>query len=172
VTDRLFHVSLLPHILLYLHIRRIHFENTHQSSNNSHMKARIGFLAFVFVIMTIACNQQAAAQAVKTESSAQAADYEKMITAKIFIKPGREADFISAAKTMINNVKAEEGCLSYMLYQDPYEKTNFIFIEKYKNQAAIDFHFGTTYFKEFGEKIADMTSKPSEIKILDIAGEK
>jgi len=122
--------------------------------------------------MTTSCNQQPPVQAAKTEDTAQTVDYPKMITARMYIKPGREDDFITAAKTMIDSVKAEEGCLSYMLYQEPYEKTNFIFIERYKNQAAIDFHFGTTYFKAFGEKTADMTSKPADVKILDIAGEK
>ena len=136
------------------------------------MKARITFLVAVLVIMTFAFNQKATAQTGKTEGAVQAAGYQKMITARIFVKPGMEADFIKAAKTMIDNVKAEKGCLSYMLYQDPYERTNFIFVERYKNQAAIDFHFGTSYFKAFGEQIADMTSKPADIKILDIAGEK
>ncbi len=136
------------------------------------MKTRIIFLFTFFIIMTTSCNQQTPNQAAKTEDTAQTADYPKMITAKIFIKPGRESDFIEAAKIMIDSVKTEQGCLSYMLYQDPYENTNFIFVERYKNQAAIDFHFGTTYFKEFGEKTADMTSKPSDVKILDIAGEK
>jgi quinol monooxygenase YgiN len=95
-----------------------------------------------------------------------------MITAKVFIKPGSETDFLSAAKIMIENSNKEEGCLGYMLYQDPFEKTNFIFVERYKNQAAIDVHFGTPYFKEFGTKTADMTVRPMEIKIFDIAGEK
>lgn len=95
-----------------------------------------------------------------------------MIIAKVYIKPGSESDFIPSASTMIENSNKEEGCLGYMLYQDPYEKTNFIFIESYKNQAAVDAHFATPYFKEFGTKIADITSKPAEIKILDIAGEK
>ena len=95
-----------------------------------------------------------------------------MIIAKVYIKPGSESDFISAASMMIENSNKEEGCLGYMLYQDPYEKTNFIFVESYKNQAAVDAHFATPYFKEFGTKIADMTSMPAEIKVLDIAGEK
>ncbi|MBN2764388.1 MAG: antibiotic biosynthesis monooxygenase [Bacteroidales bacterium] len=95
----------------------------------------------------------------------------KMITAKVFIKPGKESDFISAAQIMIENSNNEEDCLEYMLYQDPYESTNFIFVEKYKDQAAIDFHFGTEYFKNFGTITADMTSKPAEVKIIDIISE-
>ena len=95
-----------------------------------------------------------------------------MIIAKVYIKTGSEADFISAAQEMITNSNKEEGCTGYTLYQDPYEQTNFIFVESYKNQAAVDAHFAAPYFKGFGDKIANMTSKPAEIKVLDIAGEK
>jgi quinol monooxygenase YgiN len=136
------------------------------------MKTKILILAVLFTLIGFACKPKAPAPAVQPEVSAQPADYQKMITARVFIKPGSEADFIKSAQMMIDNSNKEEGCLGYMLYQDPYEKTNFIFVERYKNQAAIDVHFATPYFKEFGTKTADMTAKPMEIKIFDIAGEK
>ena len=120
----------------------------------------------------VSCKPKTPAQPEQLAANVQTTEYQKMITARVFIKPGKEADFISAAKMMIENSNKEEGCLGYMLYQDPYEKTNFIFVERYVNQAAIDFHFGTSYFKEFGTLISDMTSNPMEIKIYDIAGEK
>jgi quinol monooxygenase YgiN len=68
---------------------------------------------------------------------------------------------------MVENSNKEEGCLSYELFQSPYEKSVFIFVEFYKNQAAIDFHFATPYFTEFGNTIGEMTSKPAEIKIFN-----
>jgi quinol monooxygenase YgiN len=95
-----------------------------------------------------------------------------MIIAHAYIKPENVDQFVEAAKTIIEKSNQEEGCQSYMLYQDPYEKTNFVFVERWKNQAAIDYHFATEHFKEFGAKITDMVSKPTEIKILDIAAEK
>ena len=136
------------------------------------MKTKILILSILLSLTGISCKPKAPAQPSQPETVVQAPDYQKMITAKVFIKPGKEADFISAAKMMIENSNKEEGCLGYMLYQDPYEKTNFIFVEKYKNQAAIDVHFATPYFKEFGTITADWTSKPMEIRIIDIAGEK
>lgn len=105
-------------------------------------------------------------------TAVQAPDLQKMITARVYIKAGFEEKFIEAAKTIIEKSNQEEGCLGYMLFQNPYEKTNFIFVEKWKNQAAIDFHFATEHFKEFGTLIADWTAKPGEIKIIDVAGEK
>lgn len=136
------------------------------------MKTKILILSILLSLFGISCKQKAQVTAAQPESVIQAPDYQKMITAKVFVKPGKEADFISAAQVMIENSNKEEGCLGYMLYQDPYEETNFIFVERYVNQAAIDVHFSTPYFKEFGTKTADMTSMPTEIKILDIAGEK
>jgi quinol monooxygenase YgiN len=125
------------------------------------------------ILLGFACsNNPKSSDAIPAGTSVQAPDYPKMITAKVFIKPGFEDQFIEAAKLMIGNSNKEEGCLGYMLYQDPYEKTNFIFVEKYKNQAAIDAHFATPYFKEFGTKTGEMISKPMEIKIIDVAGEK
>ena len=136
------------------------------------MKTKILFIATLLFAFGFACKPKATISPVTPEVAVQAPDYQKMINAKVYIKPGSEADFIAAAQEMITNSNKEQGCTGYMLYQDPYEKTNFIFVERYKNQAAIDTHFASTYFKEFGEKIGNMTSKPLEIKIFDIAGEK
>jgi quinol monooxygenase YgiN len=136
------------------------------------MKTKILILFTLFLAFGFACKPKATENPAPVQPSVQVTDYKKMITAKVYIKPGNEADFITAAQEMITNSNKEEGCLGYMLYQDPYEKTNFIFVESYKNQAAVDAHFATPYFKGFGDKIGNMTSKPTEIKILDIAGEK
>ena len=135
------------------------------------MKTKILVTSIILLIL-VACKPKTPEQTEQQTPAIQATEYQKMITARVFIKPGKEADFISAAKMIIENSNKEEGCLGYMLYQDPYEKTSFIFVERYVNQAAIDFHFGTSYFKEFGTLISDMTGNPMEIKIYDIAGEK
>ncbi|HOW09037.1 MAG TPA: putative quinol monooxygenase [Bacteroidales bacterium] len=136
------------------------------------MKTKVILLTALISLIGISCRQTVPATPAQPETAAQPVDYQKMITARVYVKPGKEADFISAAKMMIENSNKEEGCLGYMLYQDPYESTNFIFVEKYKNQAAIDAHFASPYFKEFGNVSSEMTSKPMEIKIYDLAGEK
>jgi quinol monooxygenase YgiN len=69
---------------------------------------------------------------------------------------------------MIDSSNAEPGCISYMLYQNPYDNTQLIFVETWKNQAAIDAHFNMSYFKAFGPKTAEWISQPTELKIYDI----
>lgn len=134
---------------------------------------KVLFLTAAMILGTaIACKQKPSENSQPVASVQSTPDFQKMITAHVYIKPGSEDQFIEAAKTIIEKSNQEDGCISYMLYQDPYNRTNFIFVEKWKNQAAIDSHFATQHFKDFGEKTANMTAKPAEIKIIDIAAEK
>jgi quinol monooxygenase YgiN len=91
----------------------------------------------------------------------------KMITARVFIKPEYVADFVTSARAMIDSSNAEPGCISYMLYQNPYDNTSFIFVEAWKDQAHRA-HFSMSYFKAFGPKIQDWLLQPTEIKILNV----
>jgi quinol monooxygenase YgiN len=95
----------------------------------------------------------------------------KMITARVFLKADKVDAFIEAAQAMIDSSNAEPGCIEYMLYQNPYDKTRFMFVEMWKDQAAIDAHFAMPYFTAFGPKIADWLSQPTEIKILTVVSQ-
>jgi len=107
-----------------------------------------------------------------TLAVSKVSENKRMITANIFVKKEKLANFVEAAKGMIDSTLKESGCESYMLYQNAYEPTKLIFVETYKNQAAVDAHFASNYFKNFGPKIKDWLSAASEIKVYDIAGVK
>jgi (4S)-4-hydroxy-5-phosphonooxypentane-2,3-dione isomerase len=104
-------------------------------------------------------------------ASCKAANNSKIIAAKIYIKPEKVTEFTTLFKGMTEKTLAEPGCTGYQLYQNPYENTTFLVFETYKNQAAIDAHFAAVYFKEFGEKVGPLVTKPSEITIFDVAAE-
>jgi quinol monooxygenase YgiN len=92
----------------------------------------------------------------------------KIITARVYVKPEKVADFLEAARSIIDSSRAEAGCESYNLYQNPYEKTKLIFVEIWKDQVAIDNHFSMSYFKAFGPKTKDWLLQPTELKIFDV----
>jgi quinol monooxygenase YgiN len=98
-------------------------------------------------------------------------EFGMMIIAKLSVKPEKVKAFTEAAKEIIEKSNKEAGCKSYQLYQDPYNSTKFIFVEEYKNQAAIDAHFASDYFKAFGPKITDMVQEPAKIKIITVSKE-
>jgi len=98
-------------------------------------------------------------------------DTKMVIIAKLSLQPEKIKNFIAAAREIVEKSNKESGCTSYQLYQDPYDQSKFVFVEEYKNQAAVDAHFATEYFKAFGPKIADFITGPAVIKIVSVANE-
>lgn len=95
----------------------------------------------------------------------------KLIGAKLSIKHDKVDDFIKAAKTIIAASRAEPGCISYTLYQDPYDKAAFFFFEEWKDQTAIDAHFAMPHFKAFGPSIKDLVAGAPSITIYSALSE-
>lgn len=135
------------------------------------MKTKILILSVLIIGFGFACKPKAPAPSQEPETALQASENQRMILAYVYIKPEFISDFIEAAKSIIEDSNREEGCLEYMLWHNPYEETNFIFVERYVNRAAVDTHFAASYFNDFGPKIEHMTLKPAEIKVFSIAGE-
>jgi quinol monooxygenase YgiN len=147
--------------------------DTFDSIKTQTMKRAFFLLSVILLSGVFACNQKPVQTPEEPEAvAAPVVEKEKMIIARVFIKPGLEETFIQEAKWIIDHTHNEEGCLEYTLYQDPVNKSNFFFFERYKDQAAIDVHFGAPYFKEFGEKAGAWIREPTEIKIYDITENK
>ena len=107
----------------------------------------------------------------KEEVAVCTADVKKIISAQIFIKPDKVDVFLASTKDLIEKSRAEEGCISYSLYQDPNDRTKFLFFEEWKNQAAIDYHFATEHFRKFGETLDECASAPPVVTIFDSIAE-
>ena len=140
------------------------------------MKTQILILSFALLGFFTSCTTKPSTSdekkaCCKDSASCKADNGSKIIAAKIFIKTEKVAEFTELFKSMTEKTLAEPGCTGYQLYQNPYESSSFLVFETYKNQTAIDTHFATAYFKEFGEKVGPLVTKPSEITIYDVAAE-
>jgi quinol monooxygenase YgiN len=138
------------------------------------MKTKLMVLFFSFALLSASFGSVKTDNVMKEkENSRQSSSDEvgMMIVANVSVKTEKVKAFIEAAKEIIEKSNKEAGCKSYQLYQDPYNSTRFVFVEEYKNQAAIDAHFASDYFKAFGPKIADMVQEPAKIKIISVSKE-
>jgi quinol monooxygenase YgiN len=138
------------------------------------MKEKLAVLLFSLALLSISYGSTLSGQKTQvtgTPKQAPVADNGMMIVAKLAVKPEKVKAFTEAAKEIIEKSNKEPGCKSYQLYQDPYDNTKFVFVEEYKNQAAVDAHFASDYFKAFGPKIGDLVAEPAKIKILTVAKE-
>ncbi len=88
-----------------------------------------------------------------------------VVTARLIVKPDRKEELKQAAESLIAATTREEGCISYRLLQDILDCDTFFFVEEWADKQALDKHFQTPHFVEFGRKIRDILLKKPDIKI-------
>ena len=87
------------------------------------------------------------------------------IVATLKIKEGAGADFEAVASQLVEKVNAnEDGVVYYDLYKQ--DETTYVFLERYKDQAAHEAHGKTDYFRELGAQMAPFMGGAPEVKIL------
>lgn len=84
------------------------------------------------------------------------------VVATIKIKEGKGAEFEKVATELVNKVNEnEKGCLLYQLYHGEVPNA-YVFMERYADQAAVEAHRSTEYFKTLGRAMAEfMDGKPT-----------
>jgi quinol monooxygenase YgiN len=90
-----------------------------------------------------------------------------MIVARFKAKPGMEAQVKQDLLDMTTPSRAESGCITYDLHQDTQDSSVY---EIWQNQAALDFHLGTPYFKHIKEAFETTLAEPFEAIFLEKIG--
>jgi quinol monooxygenase YgiN len=63
-----------------------------------------------------------------------------VLTAKITVKDGKEAEFETVMKNIVPEVRAEKGNLAYTMCRSRKNPRVFLFFEEYVDQAALEAH--------------------------------
>ena len=88
------------------------------------------------------------------------------VVATLKIQEGKGAEFEAVAKQLVEKVNAnEEGVVYYDLYKQ--DATTYVFLEKYKDEAAKDLHGKTDYFKAFGAQMGAFMAGRPDIRVLE-----
>ena len=88
------------------------------------------------------------------------------VIANVPVQPAKREAALAAVQELMAEVAKEEGTLSYTLNIDEKDPDTFVFIERYKDMAALTTHSATAHFKEFMEKAMTFASGAPEIKVL------
>jgi quinol monooxygenase YgiN len=91
------------------------------------------------------------------------------VVATLKVKPGMEREFEAVAKELVAKVNANEpGCTLYALHHGE-EAGTYVFMERYVDQAAVDAHRGTDYFKSLGRKMGEyMDGRPQVLRLREL----
>ena len=86
-----------------------------------------------------------------------------VLIAKSTVREGKQEEFIRFAGKMVEGTRKEAGCISYDLVKDETEDAVFYFIEKYKDEAALEAHRASAYFHTYVPMLGALRTKPSEL---------
>ncbi|WP_304508599.1 putative quinol monooxygenase [Anaerotignum sp.] len=72
-----------------------------------------------------------------------------VLIAKSVVAEKNRAEFLQVAKKMVTETRKEPGCIFYDLVQDKMEENVYFFVEKYRDQEAVEAHKNSDYFKTY-----------------------
>ena len=75
------------------------------------------------------------------------------------MKEGKQEAFLEVMAQLIEGSQNEEGNIEYDLYVDTEKLNTFTLLEKWKDQAALDFHKTTDHYVNNGGKIGGLCNK-------------
>merc|ERR1711915_1038396 len=66
-----------------------------------------------------------------------------------------EAEFLAAAKVMVQATQAETGCEHYQLYKEAGKDGSYAMIETWQSQEALKAHAGSQHMKDMQTALKD-----------------
>ena len=87
--------------------------------------------------------------------------------AEFFAKEGKTAELIDALHVLMKPTHAEPGCLRYELYGATGPEPQFVLIEAYADQAALEAHRTTEHYKSYRSRIVDALREPIKVAVLN-----
>ena len=85
--------------------------------------------------------------------------------AEIKALPGKREELLSNLLELIPLSKKEKGCIRYELHQNIDDENIFIFVDKFVDKNAFDFHCETDYIKKYFDEIIPHISEYIKISM-------
>src|SRR5258705_12517121 len=86
------------------------------------------------------------------------------VVASITALPGRADEIKAILQKLITPTRAEAGCISYQLLQNNGDPNDFVFIEEWTTDAAIDEHMVTAHLQDVVSRAQPLLAKAPDIR--------
>ncbi|SFC39746.1 Quinol monooxygenase YgiN [Bacillus sp. OV322] len=93
-----------------------------------------------------------------------------IIHAFLKVDPNKRQDFLAFTQSVVSSSREEEGNISYQLFADPSIDNEFVFLEMWKDEKAIETHEKTEHFKSFVQGLEQFLLEPLRVEKYQAAG--
>jgi quinol monooxygenase YgiN len=80
----------------------------------------------------------------------------------------KRADLMRVAQAVVTASRKDEGCISYRFYEDTEIVNDFVFIEEWESDDALQKHFATPHIAEFMRAVPAALVAPPDVSFHTI----
>jgi quinol monooxygenase YgiN len=92
-----------------------------------------------------------------------------VVVGRVSTDADKREELVRIGQAVAQASRGEEGCISYRVYEDTEEPCDFVFVEEWTSQDALQQHFATRHIAEFMRAIMGAITAPPDVKFHDIA---
>ena len=90
-----------------------------------------------------------------------------IVNAKFYIKEDKKSQFLKEIEGLISASKKDEGSLEYSLYESTDNQLEFVMIENWESQEAIEKHNTNPLLLAFAKNLSTYSSKKPVLQIAE-----
>ena len=95
-----------------------------------------------------------------------------VVVGRVKTDAGKRADLVRIGQAGAAASREEDGCINYAIYGDTESDTDFVFVEEWESEEALQRHFGTPHIATFMRDIATAIVAPPDVKFHTVASSK
>jgi quinol monooxygenase YgiN len=95
-----------------------------------------------------------------------------VVVGRVKTDADKRDEMVRIAQTVAAASRAEAGCISYGVYEDTENSDEFVFVEEWESDAALQQHFRTPHIAEFMGAIPSAIVGAPDVKFHQIASSK
>jgi quinol monooxygenase YgiN len=92
-----------------------------------------------------------------------------VVIGRVRTAPDKREELIRVGQTVAAASREEAGCLGYRLYEDTEAENDFVFVEEWDSDEALQQHFATSHIREFMQAVTATLISPPDVKFHTVA---
>ena len=92
------------------------------------------------------------------------------VVATLRAQPGKAGELRAVLEGLIAPTRAETGCIRYELQENVDNPAEFVFVEEWTDQAALDAHFETDHIKAAVKKAPTLLAEELDLRRYRLLG--
>jgi quinol monooxygenase YgiN len=92
-----------------------------------------------------------------------------VVLGRVTTNSEKRAELVRIAEELACSSCEDGGCISYRVFEDIERENEFVFIEEWESEQALQRHFATPHVAEFMGAVFDTVAGPPDVKFHTVA---